>query len=158
MTVREILEAAREAALEIRRIEEQSEIRRLAIGVQGHGYDFHSKTGVLDPTRKIDDLLVWEQETINTSFLLEPIEDAYEIIAGAEHISDTFTIEVVTRYYLQAESYVEIARDLADVRGLDVFQDMTRRSQIDMLKTAMVATLDVWQQIGIARLREMARL
>lgn len=157
MTVIEVLKAAREAAMEIRRIEEQSELMRLSIGVQGHSYDVHSKSGILDPSRKIDELLTWEQEKIDTEDLRSPIDEAWVLIMGASHVSDSLAIEVMTRYYLQAESYVEIARDLSDNRHIESLRSLNRKEQIKVLTTTMDVAVGQWEQIGIAHLREMAQ-
>lgn len=156
MTVKEVLEAAREAALEIRRIEEQAELMRLSIGVQGHGYDVHSKSGILDPSRKIDELLAWEQEQVDVAELQGPIEDAAILVAGAEHVSDGLMVEVTTRYYLQAESWVEIARTL-EARGIEYLQGHTRKDQIKILNGALEDAIANWERLGIAHLREMAQ-
>ena len=128
---------------------------RLSIGVQGHTYGVHSKSGILDPARKIDELLVWEQEKIDTDELRGPIEDAAELVAGAEHISDGLMVEVTTRYYLQAESWVEIARAL-DRRGIEYLSGHVRKEQIKILQGALKDAVKQWEQIGIAHLREMA--
>lgn len=154
--VREVLEAAREAALSIRRGEEVAELRRRSIGVQGHGYDVHSKSGILDPTRKIDSVLDWEMEQAASPELNIPIEEAYEVVRGAEKITDPLTIEVVTRYYLQAESYVELARDLADRRGVEGLKGLGRRRQVDVLRAAIDNVVRSWERIGIAHLKDMA--
>ena len=155
MRVREVLEAAREAALAIRRNEELAELRRLSIGVQGHSYDVHSKSGILDPTRKIDDILDWEMEQ-NEEVPREAIDEAFDIVAGATHVSDSLTIEVMTRYYLQAESYVELVRDLAVDRGLKMFQGLPRREQVALLSSMIEDAIDKWEHLGIARLKDMA--
>ena len=134
LTVKDILDAARMCALEIRRIEEEHRIRREAIGVQGHSYDVHSKTGVRDPMRLLVDYMDWENEQV-AEVSREPIEEAYEIVDGASHVTDSLTIEVITRYYLQAESLVELARDLAANRNLGPFHTFTRKQQIETLES-----------------------
>lgn len=157
MTVRDVLEASLEAAIEIRRIEETTQIRREAIGVQGHSYGFHSKSGILDPSRKIVDLIMWEEEQVSSEDLRGPIDDAYEIVCGIATISDDLTVEIVTRRYLQGESWVEIARDLADARHIDTLQGLTRKQQVDLMSKAIDADMELWDRIGIAHLREMGR-
>lgn len=155
MTVRDVLEAAFEAAVEIRRIEEQAEIRRSAIGVQGHSYGMHAKSGIFDPSRKVIDLMDWETEMVNAENLQEPIEEAYEIVAGIATISDDSTVEVLTRRYLQAESWVDIARDIE--RRTESFRRLNRGEQVQCLKDAMNHSISQWESIGIARLKEMGR-
>lgn len=156
LRVRDVLEAARDAALSIRREEEVAELRRRSIGVQGHGYEVHSKSGILDPTRKIDSVLDWEMERASSPDITRPIEEACEVVRGAEKITDPLTIEVVTRYYLQAESYVELARDLADRRGVEMLRGLSRRAQVSALKGALEDVIASWERIGIAHLKDMA--
>lgn len=143
--------------MEIRRIEEEAEVRRLSIGVQGHSYDVHPKSGILDPSRKIDDLIEWELEQVNVDELMDPITDAYEIVAGAERVSDSLSVEVVVRYYLQAEPWTMIARDLADHRHIKGLQGVNRGKQILRLMAAVDALIDQWELIGIAHLKEMGQ-
>ena len=155
MKVREVLEAARECALAIRRNEELAELRRLSIGVQGHSYDVHSKSGILDPSRKIDDILDWEMEQ-NEEIPREPIEEAWEIVSGAEHVSDSLTIEIMTRYFLQAESLVELVRDFAVDRNMKSLQGLTRKEQVKVVSKTIEETIEQWESIGIAHLKDMA--
>lgn len=155
MRVREVLDAAREAALAIRRNKELAELRRLSIGVQGHSYDVHSKTGILDPSRKIDDILDWEMEQ-NEEVPREPIEEAYEIVSGARRISDPLTIEVVTRYYLKAESYVELVRNLVANYDIRALKGLTRKEQIAILEKTVDSAVEEWERVGIAHLKDMA--
>lgn len=158
MTVREVLDAAREAALEIRRLEEQIEIRRQAIGVQGHNsFEVHPKTGILDPMRHVVEYLDWSENIADTDGLNEPIYDAYEIMHGIERVSDSLSVELATRYYLQAESWPSIARDLGEVRHIEALADLDRSEQIRILIKAMEEAVAEWDRIGIAHLKEMGR-
>lgn len=155
MTVLEVLEAAREAAVEIRRFEEQAEIRRQLIGVQGHNsFEVHPKTGVLDPMRHVIELMDWQQET-DVSDLQDPIDEASLLVDGAEKLLDSLTVEVIARYYLQAESWNSIARDLSD--RLDPLKGLDRHSQVALLERALKAVVAQLESIGIARLKEMGR-
>lgn len=165
MTVREVLQAAREAAVEIRTMEEQAQIRREAIGVQGHGYGFHSKTGILDPTRKIDELMLWEEERVGADHLREPIDEAWDVIAGATRIADDVTIQVVTRYFMQAESWSEIVSGLTRdgqrmppmSESVEALRGKPHADQVTMLSASVFACIGEWESIGIARLKEMGR-
>lgn len=165
LTVREVLQAAREAAVEIRSIEEQAQIRRDAIGVQGHGYGFHSKSGILDPTRKIDELICWEQERVGDEYLRQPIDEAWDVIAGARHISDDAMIQVVTRYYLQAESWHEIVGGWVRngqvmppiAETIPSFEGKSHELQVKLLSKSIDANIEEWESVGIAKLREMGR-
>lgn len=157
MTVLEVLEAAREAAVEIRRIEERAEVRRQLIGVQGHNsFEVHPKTGVLDPMRHVIELMDWQQET-NVQDLQDPIHEAAELVDGAEKLVDSLTVEVMARYYLQAESWNSIARDLGEKRRLEPLVGLDRHSQATMLERALNAVVAQLESVGIARLKEMGR-
>lgn len=165
MTVREVLQAAREAAVEIRTMEEQAQIRREAIGVQGHGYGFHSKAGILDPTRKIDELILWEEERVGADYLREPIDEAWDVISGATHIADDVTIQVVTRYFLQAESWSEIVSGWTRngqvmppiSESIETLGGNTHADQVKILSASILANIGEWESIGIAKLKEMGR-
>lgn len=155
LTVREVFQAAREAAIEIRMIEEQAQAKRDAIGVQGHGYETHSKSGILDPSRKILELIEWEESQVNSDELREPINDAYELLRGIDRIADKLCVEITTRYYLRAESWQEIARSLeARVESL---AGLSRMRQVSLLSKTMDAAMDQWELVGIAHLKEMGR-
>lgn len=154
MTVREVLDAAREAALEIRRIEEEAELRRESVGPQGHGYEAHPKTGILDPMRHVDDLIEWELAQVNVAELQEPIAEAAEIVAGIDKIGDHNVTETVTRYYLQGESWHEVVVAMEDRANLS---GLPRKTQIKCLKEALKPSMELWESIGIAKLKEMGR-
>lgn len=155
MTVREVFLAAREAAIEIRKIEEQAQVKRDAIGVQGHGYETHSKSGILDPSRKILDLIEWEESQVNSDELQSPIDDAYELLAGIQTVADDLSVEITSRYYLQAESWNEIARSLET--RVESLAGLGRGKQVSLLAKTMDAAMEQWERIGIAHLREMGR-
>ena len=155
MTVREVLDAAREAALEIRRIEDEAEIRREAVGPQGHSYDPHPKSGILDPMRHVDDLIEWEMAQINVAELQEPIAEAADIVRGIDRLGDHGATEIVTRYYLQGESWHEIVSAMES--HTDYLKGLPRKTQIKCLKEAIGPSIDLWESIGIAKLKEMGR-
>ena len=157
MTVREILDAAREAVVRLRFIEEQTEIRRLAIGVQGHSYEVHPKVGIFDSTGKIDDLMAWEQECKGESGCEETIDEARCILAGVARIADPTLVEIASRHYLEAESWVSIAREMGDERQIHHLAGLTRHEQVRILKAVMDVAIYEWQRIGIARLKDMGR-
>lgn len=159
LTVREVLEAARDAALEIRLIEEQAEIRRAAIGVQGHSYEVHAKSGILDPMRKVDELLEWQEQEIDACNLRQPIDEAWDIVRGIARIADDLMVEVVTRYYLQGASWREILADSTDriAEVIDAFDKLSERNKILSIEGAVNDSIDQWEPIGIAHLKEMGR-
>lgn len=154
LTVREVLVAAREAALEIRKIEEQAEIRRELIGPQGHGYEAHPKTGILDPMRHVDDLISWEQSQTNMAELRKPIEEAEEIVDGIDRLGDTLATEIVSRYYLKAESWNDIAHAMEPMMGHR--ENFSTSDIIRCLKEALDLIIREWESIGIANLKELA--
>lgn len=164
MGVKEVLQIAREAAIKLRQREERDEIRRQSIGVQGHNsFEVHAKSGVLDPMRHVVELLDWQAELENGEDLLAPISDAYDIVAGAEHITSGIVIEMVTRYYLQGESIKEIV-DGHEYRGEKYpplqerdarIKDVPRYKRNKWVKQEMDTSIDLWEHIGIARLKEI---
>lgn len=165
MKVREVLDAARDAALEIRRIEEEAEIRRQSIGVQGHSsFEFHSKTGILDPSRKIDELLDWQSEMVSESVFLKPIDEGWEIVRGMQKITDDFTVEIITRYFLQAESWHEIivgnsATGVASMsERRESWRELSYSDQLKLLTESVDSTIESLEEIGIAHLKEMGQL
>lgn len=155
LTVREVFVAAREAAIEIRKIEEQAQAKRDAIGVQGHGYETHAKTGILDPSRKILELIEWEESQVNSDELREPIDEAYELLTGIQAIADDLSVEITSRYYLQAEPWAEIARSLE--HRVESLKGMPRSKQVSLLSKTLDVAMDQWERVGIAHLREMGR-
>ena len=159
MTVREVLDSARDAALEIRNIEEQAEIRRSAIGVQGHSYGVHSKSGILDPMRKVDELLEWQEQEISAHELTKSIDEAWELVRGIQKVADDYKVEIVVRYYLQAESWREIVEsETARIaEHIELFDKLTQNQRIKAIQTAINDSMVQWESIGIAHLKEMGR-
>lgn len=155
LTVQDVLEAAREAAIEIRRIEEQKQARLTALGPGGHTYDAHPKVGILDPMRHMDALMDWQDEQMHALNLQPPIEDGYTLMSGIERVADSFDVEVATRYYLQAESWREIARSLEG--RVEFLQGHTRDEQVLILSKSLEHCVEQWNSIGIAHLKEMGR-
>ena len=161
MTIKEVLDSAREAALEIRRMEEESELRRQQIGVQGHSYGAHSKNGIRDPMRKVIELIDWEKERIASLRLNDAIEEGYEIVAGLEKVTDPATVEVLTRYYLQGESWMDIVSGKNGVgpisERIDLLVGHKYDTQVKILSSSIDGTIQSWESIGIAHLKEMGR-
>ena len=162
MTVREMLEAAREAAIEVRRIEEEAVIRREAIGVQGYSIGVHPKTGIFDSTARIDAFVDWQAERVSSAELRRPIAEAHELMAGISRvICDPVTIEVMTRYYCEGETYRSIIDGDGRVPALtdrtDVLDGLTRTEQFSCLQRAVSAVVSQCEAVGIARLKEIGR-
>jgi hypothetical protein len=154
MTVVELLSEAREAALEIRRIEIETSDRMDACGIGARSYEAHGPLGsTLDPMRKVDELVDWQAEQIATRDLERPIAEAAQIVAGIDACGDTLAVEVVTRYYLQGESWHRIVADVAP--RYEHFDGMSTHDAAEMLHRALTRSLAEWDSVGIARLREM---
>lgn len=164
MKVREVFEAAREASIAIRTLEEQIELRRQLIGVQGHNsFEVHGKSGVLDPMRHVVEFMDWQTELVDKPDLTIPISEAYEVVAGVERIADSFIVELVMRYYLQGESWREIVDGYRRADGVvppiaeqdKTLKGLSRSKQIKLLSEELDDAIDRWDKIGIARLKEM---
>ena len=166
MTVREVLLAAREAAVELRRIDEEAKLKREAIGVQGHGYESHSKVGVRDPMRKCDELLDWEVAQKSMPDITGPIDEAWDVVSGIERVTDPATLEVVNRYYLQGESWREIIDGYRTSYNtvtpiserMKALAEMSRSEQFRELPKYIDCAIAQWEAYGIAHLKEMGRL
>lgn len=167
LTVREVLEAAREAAIELRKLEEQMEVKLQSIGVQGHNSsEIHAKSSVLDPMRHVVELMDWQTVATNREDLQAAINEAYQIVAGISHITDGFTVEVVTRYYLQGESWKEIVdgyeydgqRMTPITERTKLLDGLKRADQFKVLEEAMKESIAQWERIGIAHLKEMGNV
>lgn len=161
MTVHEVLYAAREAAIGIRRIEEEAEIRRESVGVQGHTYGYHAKNGILDPMRKVDDLIEWQDEQASATDLSGPIEEAYRIMAGIRRVADQMTAEVMERYFCKGETFDAIVDGTASDGPLSErapsLSGLTRDGQLSAVRKATRVQLENCERIGIAHLVEMGR-
>lgn len=153
--VRDVLELARDAALEIRRSEEEMQLKLEAIGPQGYSVGPHSHVGILDPMRKVDDLMDAQAAQIDLHKLQEPIEEGYDLMAGIEQVTDSLTVEVATRYWLQAESWREVARTVE--HRIPELESKTREQQVVLLKNSMDTLVSEWEKVGVARLKEMGR-
>lgn len=155
VSVRDVLELAREAAIEIRRYEDELQLKLEAIGPQGYSMGPHSKNGILDPMRKVDDLIDAQASVPDRSELQRSIDEGYEIMAGIERVSDPVSVEVATRYYLQGESWRDVARSLEG--RSEALSGRSRNEQVTLLQRAMDSMLSFWDEIGIAHLKEMGR-
>ena len=161
LTVLEVFEAARDAARRMRSIEEESAIRRERVGVQGHGYEVHAKSGILDPMRKVDDLLDWQEDQESTLGLEALIDEAWDVLCGIATLGDDFAVELVTRHYLQCESWASIAYGVDGARPMyervEALKGVPRNKHAEYLRKAFRAVLPEWERIGIAKLKQMGR-
>lgn len=154
MTLWEMLSQARDAALEIRRIEMETDERIGSIGVGARSYEAHGALGsVLDPMRKVDELIDWQSGQIDSAGLVGQIEDASEIVSGIRASGDGMAAEIALRYFVRAEPMTKIA---ADVKGRsDATAEMDDAAAAALMLRALEKSLCYWDEIGIARLREI---
>lgn len=144
MTALEFFASARDAALQIKSLEERAQIMRERVGVQGHGYDAHGKSGVLDPMRKVDDLVDWEATfDEQVAECNKVIAEGWEIVGGIDALGGHEMAQVLGRHYLMAEDVAEIAKQ--------------RHCTMEIVVAAISAGLDMVDKIGIARLKDEGR-
>lgn len=156
MTIWEMLSQARDAALEIRRIERETDERIGSIGVGARSYEAHGAMGsVLDPMRKVDELIDWQSGQIDSDGLVGQIEDAEEIVSGIRASGDGMAAEIATRYFVNAEPMEQIAADLKWIAKSTAEMDDAAAAAL-MLK-ALGKLLCYWDGVGIARLREIGK-
>lgn len=156
MTIWEMLSQARDAALEIRRIEMETDERIGSIGVGARSYEAHGAMGsVLDPMRKVDELIDWQSGQIDSAGLVGQIEDASEIVSGIEASGDELAAEIALRYFVNAEPMEEIAADLKASAKSTAEMDDATAARTMML--ALEKSLRCWDGVGIARLREIGK-
>ena len=162
MTVREVFEAAREAAIEMRTISEQAESRREAIGVQGHDMGTHSKSGILDPMRKVLELIMWEEQQVSSSGLEQLVDDANELVVGMSTFEPPVCVEIISKYYLMGESWGSIVRGnrrmgLGPIsERLPVLAGKDVETQIAIVERLADAAIADCEQMGIPHLRRLA--
>ena len=156
MTLWEMLSQARDAALEIRRIEMETDERIGSIGVGARTYEAHGAMGsVLDPMRKVDELIDWQSGQMDSAGLVGQIEDATEIVSGIRASGDEMAAEIATRYFVNAEPMEESASDLKGSAKSTAEMDDAAAAAL-MLK-ALEKLLCYWDGVGIARLREIGQ-
>lgn len=156
MTIWEMLSQARDAALEIRRIEMEADERIGSMGVGARSYEAHGALGsVLDPMRKVDELIDWQSGQIDSAGLVGQVEDAAEIVSGIRASGDEMAAEVATRYFVNAEPMEEIAADLKGSAKSTAKMDDATAARVMML--ALEKSLRCWDGVGLARLREIGQ-
>ena len=153
MGVRDTLEAARESARDLQRIEERAELLRGSIGVQGHSYDFHAKVGILDPMRQVDALLDWQEEHEGIEGLKVCIEEARILIDGAARILDSLSIEALRGYYIEGRSIHAVVARLYPFSP--TLMGMGEKDRQKVVQAAIDHTTEFLESVGYAHLREM---
>lgn len=112
MTVSEIIRRAKESA---RRLEEIAQLKTLMIshiGVQGHAISHVSCGSVLDPSRKIIDVLdSFESLDVETAACMADVSDADVILEGVRRsFNDGDTVADVLDAHVHGHDNAEIAR------------------------------------------------
>ncbi len=141
MTPSDVFVRSREAALRIRAIE--AEKRELAdrIGVQGHTYGSHSKNGILDPMRKVDELIDSTVELdAEIAECAKDVDEAWELIRGIYALCPYDDAGLlVTRRYVRAETIADISAETSYPK--------------DIVDKALAQVLAWCDHVGIARLK-----
>lgn len=155
LKVVEVLSAAREAAMELRKIDERTELMRQAIGPQGYHVGVHAKSGILDPTRHIDEIIDWETIQRSRPDVAGAMDEAWDVVSGIAVGYDQLVVDIVTAYYLRAESWVQVARTVSENR--ESLSGLDRAKQVKAIQKTLEPCMAEWERIGIARLKEMGR-
>ena len=144
MTTSEIFEAARQAGLELLRIEQRTQEMIDRIGVQGQSYERVSISGVLDPMRKVDDLLDWEirskEEHAECS---KDIAMAQELLAGIRVLGYEGHAKIIEEHFLNLHDWGAVANRY----GLTA----------ELCRACANKMFLMCDSIGIARMKEMGR-
>lgn len=136
MTPSEVLQRSREAAIRVRGIDEELVALEERIGPQGHGYEYHEKSGIRDPMDKLldklDESLGLESERAEC---MKDVMAAERLIDGIGAMDDTGKPMTDAEYLLRAW-FVE-GKDLAAVsKGSGVAADKLPRVIDGMLEWA----------------------
>lgn len=139
----EVLRAAREANRDIERIEAEMRDLEERIGVQGHGYERHSKNGMLDPSRRVIEKLSAEEEfEREVAECVRMLSEARRLVIGARIRLGDDVADVLELYYVDGMSIVAVARYVG--QGVRV---------TEMMRKVALAECD---RIGYVRLKEAA--
>jgi hypothetical protein len=112
--------------------------------VQGHGYDVHDKTGILDPMRKVDELLDWESDMLSTA--MQAAEEA-----------ETEARSVLVGVRLLGNEDMALTLELVYLSGLTFAEACARLVQEPKVVTMMCDQTFSWcDSVGLARLKEAA--
>ncbi len=132
---------SREAALRIRSIEAEKRELMERIGVQGHTYGSHAKNGILDPMRKVDDLIDGTADMdAEIAECMKDVDEAWDLIRGIYALCPYDDAGLlVTRRYVKAET-------LADISA----ETMYPKSIVSEALDQILAWCD---EVGIARLK-----
>jgi len=139
--VKEILESASEAERQRRTVVERMESRRAMLDLHSGGGTSISKGTILDPMRRVDDLI---DSNAADSMLLEQLEseldEAWQMVGGMSELGADDGAQVCCRRYLWLEGWGEIARGMGHT--------------VDECRSLMEMTMAWADEIGPARLRQ----
>ena len=142
----EILTRSREAAARIDRIDEELRLLEERVGPQGYSTGVHSHASILDPMRKVIDLVDQSEELWAERAECEgDIRNAWSIVAG---------IAAYSKWGMEAEQLV--VEYFIYARDLDEIAESTSYS-IDVNRRAIEVVLEEADAIGVARLRSAVR-
>ena len=130
--------------MEIKRIETRTQEMIDRIGVQGHSYEHVNISGVLDPMRKVVDLLDWEARAKEQLSECErEIAMGWAIVAGIDALGFGTHARILSGYYLEANSWETVSKDV----GIAV----------EDCRAFARTACEVCDGVGIARLKELGR-
>lgn len=117
MTAEEWLESVRQCVTQIDAETARIAAMRAQLGPHARGGQFGSAT-YLDPMRHVDECLdaEWESSQI-VAECEEQIDRAWKLVAGIEALNGFDAARIVTRRYLCAEGWPQIARRLGHGEG-----------------------------------------
>lgn len=139
MRARDVFDGAREARMRIDALEERSMVMHERIGIQGRGMGSFA-SGVLDPMRKVDDLLDWEIEEYDAvmSSCRSALDEADALLRGLRAMGYDDAATALRLYYVDAMGLMDVC-DRVD-HGPELVQMMldTALSYIDETGIAKV--------------------
>lgn len=145
----EVLERAREAVIRVNEIADDLRSLDERIGVQGHSYGYHSKSGIRDPMDKVDDKLDGTMELERErGECMNDISEGWAVVDGFRALDNDNKAFVTDGEYLLTSYYMR-AKDMDEVvRG-------SGRSK-DLCSLLMESVLSYCDEAGMAGLKRAA--
>ncbi len=137
----EVLRRSREAVFRMRAIDAEKVELRDRIGVQGHTYGRHAKNSILDPMRKVDDLVdITADLDMERMECQRDVSAAWSLMAGVRAMCPYEDAEyLLSRYYMYGESMDRLARSTP--------------YSVSVIQRALKASVEWCDGQGIARLK-----
>ena len=125
----EVFMAARDAHVDIGRIDAELGELSDSIGVQGHSDERHSKNGILDPSRQVIRKLVAEEEfKAERAECMRSITEARRLLIGVRRTFGDDMADVIELYYVEGMSIGKTARYVGQgVRVTEMMRDLAMR-------------------------------